>query len=83
MVKTKVATLNDLLATRARARFPYRINFSSARLDNIEEMKEWCQLNCRDIWRCESYFAIYFQFGDDYDATMFALKWAGNGNTIK
>jgi hypothetical protein len=27
MAKTKIATLGELLATRARAIFPYRVNF--------------------------------------------------------
>jgi hypothetical protein len=47
-------------------------------------MKEWCEANCKDIWRNEQVHAIYFQFADDYDATMFMLKWASApGNKLK
>jgi hypothetical protein len=84
MAGTKVATLGELLATRARAVFPYRINFNKVGYGNIESMKQWCEDNCKSLWRCESYHALYFQFEDDYDATMFMLKWAtALGNEIK
>jgi hypothetical protein len=84
MVKTKVATLNELLATRARAVFPYRVNFDKLGYENLPLMKSWCENNCKSIWRCESTHALYFQFEDDYDATMFMLRWStAEGNLLK
>lgn len=84
MAKTKIASLGELLATRARATFRYRVNFDTVALHNLDVMREWCNENCKDIWRCESYHALYFQFANNYDATMFMLRWGGaNGNTLK
>ena len=84
MVKNKVATLNEILATRARAMFPYRINFNKVGHGNIDSMTEWCENNCKGLWRQETYHALYWQFSDDYDATMFMLKWGGaKGNVLK
>jgi len=80
MAKTKVATLNELLATRARAVFPYRVNFNNITHNQIEEMAVWCINNCRGLWREEHHHALYFQFEDDYDAMMFMLKFGGRGN---
>ena len=80
MAKTKVASLNELLATRARAVFPYRVNFNNITHNQIEEMAVWCINNCRGLWREEHYHALYFQFEDDYDAMMFMLKFGGRGN---
>ena len=84
MAKTKIGSLNDILSTRSRAVFPYRINFESVGLDTLTKMKEWCEVNCKSIWRCEQFFAIYFQFENDYDATMFMLRWGqAEGNKLK
>lgn len=84
MAKTKIATLNDILATRARAIFPYRVNFDQINLGTLKDMKEWCDGHCRGIWRNEQVHALYFQFSDDYDATMFMLKWGGvEGTKLK
>jgi len=80
MAKTKVASLNELLATRARAVFPYRVNFNNITHNQIEEMAVWCINNCQGLWREEHYHALYFQFEDDYDAMMFMLKFGGRGN---
>jgi hypothetical protein len=80
MAGTKVATLGELLATRARATFPYRVNFNNITHTQIEEMAVWCINNCKDLWREEHYHALYFQFADDRDATMFMLKFGGRGN---
>jgi hypothetical protein len=80
MAKTKVASLNELLATRARAVFPYRVNFDQITVAQVEEMAVWCINNCRALWREEHYHALYFQFEDDYDAMMFMLKFGGRGN---
>ena len=82
--KAKVTTLNEILATRARAIFPYRINFQTVGYETLPEMKQWCEDNCKGIWRCEQVHAIYFQFSDDYDATMFMLRWgSANGNKLR
>lgn len=84
MAGTKVSTLGELLATRARAVFPYRINFNKVDYSNLESMRHWCNKNCKSLWRCESYHALYFQFEDDYDATMFMLRWStAEGNELK
>ena len=82
--KTKVATLNDILATRARMMFPYRINFDVIGYQMLPEMKQWCDDNCKGVWRCEHFHALYFQFENDYDATMFMLRWgAAEGNKLR
>ena len=80
MAKTKIASLNELLATRARAVFPYRVNFDQITHAQIEEMAVWCINNCRGLWREEHYHALYFQFTDERDAMMFMLKFGGRGN---
>jgi hypothetical protein len=82
--KTKVTTLNEILATRARAIFPYRINFQTIGYETLPEMKTWCETNCKGIWRNEQVHTIYFQFSDDYDATMFMLRWgSAKGNKLR
>ena len=84
MGKTRIATLNELLATRTRAVFPYRVNFDAVGYDTLPEMRAWCKNNCKGIWRNEQIHAIYFQFSDDYDATMFMLRWgSAKGNVLK
>lgn len=82
MIKT--ASLNEIMATRARATFRYRVNFDSVPLQNLEDMRAWCVDNCQDLWRCESYHALYFQFADDHDAMIFMLRWSNaEGNKLK
>ena len=80
MAKTKIASLNELLATRARAVFPYRVNFNQITVAQVEEMAVWCINNCKELWREEHYHALYFQFTDERDAMMFMLKFGGRGN---
>ena len=80
MAKTKIASLNELLATRSRAVFPYRVNFNNITRNQIEEMATWCINNCKELWREEHYHALYFQFADERDAMMFMLKFGGRGN---
>ena len=80
MAGTKVATLSELLATRARAVFPYRVNFNQITVAQVEEMAVWCINNCRGLWREEHHHALYFQFENDYDAMMFMLKFGGRDN---
>ena len=82
--KIKIGSLNEILATRSRAIFPYRINFQSVGYETLPAMKQWCETNCKGIWRSEQVHAIYFQFSDDYDATMFMLKWgSASGNKLE
>jgi hypothetical protein len=82
--KPKVVTLNEILATRSRAIFPYRINFQSVGYETLPAMKQWCETDCKGIWRSEQVHTIYFQFSDDYDATMFMLKWgSASGNKLE
>ncbi len=76
MAGTKVATLGQLLATRARATFPYRVNFD----DQVStlKMESWCTANCKGIWRSHTEYATYYQFQEDTDAIMFMLKFGGS-----
>jgi len=80
MAGTKVATLNNILATRAKMVYPYRVNFDGITHNQIQEMSVWCINNCKDIWREVHYHALYFQFADERDAMMFMLKFGGRGN---
>ena len=80
MAKTRVDTINEVLSTRARAVFPYRVNFDQIQLSQITEMADWCTNNCKELWREEHYYALYFQFTDERDAMMFMLKFGGRGN---
>ena len=80
----KIATIDDILRTRSRATFPYRINFETIGYQNLPQMKDWCEQNCKDLWRVEHTFALYFQFSDERDATMFMLKWGtAHGNKLR
>ena len=73
MVKT--ADLRQILATRARAKFPYRINFTRLSNEVFSEMEDWCKSNCRGLWNSHISYAYYFQFDNDQDAVMFNLKY--------
>ena len=74
----KIATLNDVLATRSKMIWSRRINFDTLTFDDINEMKTWCETHCKGLWRCEQYYALYFQFENDADAVMFMLKFGGS-----
>ena len=77
MGKTKVGTLNEILATRAKMSFPYRFNISSRKTVNeILDIEKWCKNNCKGVWRSNMVYNTYFQFELDNDALMFSLKWA-------
>lgn len=80
----KIASLNQIMATRSRATFSHRINFTRLGYDNLPLMKQWCEDNCRGLWRNEQVHAIYWQFEDEKDATMFMLRWgSAEGNKLK
>lgn len=82
LAKTKIGTLNEILATRAKMTFKHRVNFSQFGYEDFHEAKAWCEANCKGVWHVESTHALYFQFDDDRDATMFMLKWSGRGTMI-
>ncbi len=80
----RTASVQEIMATRARATFSHRINFQEVGYLTLPKMKEWCEENCNDLWRCESVHAMYFQFANERDATMFMLRWGGaEGNKLK
>lgn len=80
----KVASVNEILATRARATFSHRINFDQVGYETLPKMKQWCEENCQGLWRAETTHALYWQFADEQDAMMFMLRWGGaTGNKIK
>ena len=76
--------VREIMATRARATFRYRINFQTIGYENKDRMKLWCHDNCRGLWRAEMYHALYFQFEEEQDATVFMLRWGtAEGNELK
>lgn len=80
----KIASLKDILATRFRATYSHRVNFSKVGYENMPKMTQWCKDHCEGKWREESYHALYWQFELEKDATMFMLRWSGvNGNQLK
>ncbi len=80
----RIASVQEILATRARATFSHRINFQTVGYTTLPKMKEWCEENCKGLWRCESFHALYFQFENERDATMFMLRWGtAEGNELK
>ena len=77
-------SLKQILATRARAVFPYRINFDKILYGNVSLMEDWCRENCAGLWRNHTIHALYWQFADERDATMFMLRWgSAEGNRLK
>ena len=79
-----ISDIKTILATRARATFSHRINFDKVGYTTLPKMKEWCEEKCEGLWRCESTHALYFQFEEERDATMFMLRWGGaEGNQLK
>ena len=81
MAGTTIASLNDILTTRSKMTWARRINFDNISFNDIDEMQEWCKSHCTGLWRCEKYYALYFQFEVDQDAMMFMLKFGGRGAT--
>jgi hypothetical protein len=80
----KLASLNQTMATRSRATFSHRINFDTISYSVLPVMKQWCEDNCRGLWRNEQVHAIYWQFEDEQDAMMFMLRWgSAEGNKLK
>lgn len=84
MNKHMIGSMNEILSTRSRAVFNYRINFDNIKLGNVKKMNDWCEEKCQGIWRSETYHALYFQFELEQDATMFMLRWGtAEGNKLK
>ena len=82
--RLKVASLEEVVATRARSVFNHRINFDYVSIKNKHAMNDWCEKNCRGIWRSENFYALYWQFTDESDATMFMLRWgSAEGNKLR
>ncbi len=80
----KIASIQEVLATRVRATFPYRINFINIGYETLPKMELWCEEKCEGLWRSSKVHALYFQFELDRDATMFMLRWASaEGNVLK
>ena len=80
----KVASMNEILATRSRATFSHRVNFDTIGYESMDLMREWCDKNCRGLWRLQHVHALYFQFEEERDAVMFMLRWGGaEGNKLK
>lgn len=82
--KLRIASLDEIMLTRAREVWTRRINFDYVGLENKNLMNQWCEQNCKGIWRAETHFALYWQFADEQDATMFMLRWGtAEGNRLK
>jgi len=80
----RIGSVQEILATRARATFSHRVNFDNIRMNNLDPMRDWCSANCTGLWRCEATHALYFQFEESRDATMFMLRWgSAEGNELK
>jgi hypothetical protein len=76
--------IEDILATRARATWQYRINFDRVSLANVEQMNHWCENNCLGKWDSQTQYTLYWRFTDERDAVMFKLRWAtADGNKLK
>jgi hypothetical protein len=80
----KIASIQEILSTRVRATFSHRINFESIGYSNLDPMRDWCSEKCHGLWRCETTHALYWQFEDEKDATMFMLRWGtAEGNKLR
>ena len=80
----KTASINEILATRARATFSHRVNFDTIGYESMDQMRSWCEENCRGLWRLQHVHALYFQFEEERDAMMFMLRWGtAEGNRLK
>ena len=77
MAATKIATLDQVLASRVKIYFKHRVNFHKPDIVEFAKMQSWCDRNCKGRWNSNSHYAYYFQFEDEYDATMFMLKYGG------
>lgn len=80
----KTASINEILATRARATFSHRVNFDTIGYESMDQMRSWCEENCQGMWRMQHVHALYFQFEEERDAVIFMLRWGtAEGNRLK
>jgi hypothetical protein len=76
--------IREIIRTRARNIYAYRINFQEVGYETLPKMKAWCESNCEGLWDSHSTYALYFRFAEERDATMFMLRWGGaDGNKLK
>ncbi len=82
--KHMIGSINEILATRSRATFNYRINFDAVGYNTKNDMNSWCDENCQGLWRSQTFHALYWQFENERDATMFMLRWGtAEGNKLR
>ena len=74
----KLAGIEEILSTRYRVEYKYRINFEKVGHGNKDLMNEWCENKCQGRWRSETQFALYWQFEEENDAFLFKLKWGAS-----
>lgn len=76
--KTKIGTIDSILATRVKRYYPYRINFDSKKIDweRMDAMTAWCRITCEGRWQSHTTYAQYFQFEIERDALLFSLKFS-------
>jgi hypothetical protein len=80
----KIDTIENVLATRMRSEWPYRVNFDQIGYSALDQMKQWCESNCTAGYRFEHVHALYFQFKEERDAFLFKLRWStAEGNVLK
>lgn len=73
----KIATLSDILNTRVKQQWMYRVDVNADKED-LDNMSNWCNTNARGTWRVNTQYIDYFQFELDSDAMMFMLKFGGS-----
>ena len=80
----KPLDLREIISTRARNTYAYRINFQTIGYETLPKMTAWCEENCQGLWDSHSKYALYFRFAEERDATMFMLRWgSADGNKLK
>jgi hypothetical protein len=69
----KIATIDDILATRLRIKGRV-VRLSRAIVTaKITEIDEWCTSNCIGDWNKVSNYE--WQFSEERDAVIFCLRW--------
>lgn len=72
----KVGSMNEILGTRVKIKYPHRVDFNTGLTNGkIDDIKKWCDDNCKGIWNLHTAWACYIQFTDERDALLFALRW--------
>lgn len=84
MEKLRIASVREIMSTRARATYSHRVNFQTVGYTTVHDMNRWCEDHCSGLWRSETVHAVYWQFELERDALVFTLKWAtAQGNILK